>query len=93
MVSDDEGPLTVRPEKIPGLRPAFLTDGTVTAANASSVNDGAAAVVLMSAERASAERLPVLGRIVASGGTARKPMEFTDAPADAIRLTLRRRKS
>ena len=55
LISDDEGPLTVRPEKIPGLRPAFLTDGTVTAANASSVNDGAAAVVLMS-RRASLRR-------------------------------------
>ena len=88
LVTDDEGPLSARPEKIPTLRPVFRKDGTVTAANASSVNDGAAALVLMSAERAAAEQRPVLGRIVASGGTARKPMEFTDAPADAIRLTL-----
>lgn len=88
LVTDDEGPLNARPEKIPTLRPVFKKDGTVTAANASSVNDGAAAVVLMSAERAAREQRSVLGRIVATGGTARKPMEFTDAPADAIRLTL-----
>ena len=88
LVTDDEGPLNSRPEKIPMLRPVFKKDGTVTAANASSVNDGAAAVVLMSAERAAREQRSVLGRIVATGGTARKPMEFTDAPADAIRLTL-----
>jgi acetyl-CoA C-acetyltransferase len=90
LVTDDEGPRNARPEKIPSLRPVFKKDGTVTAANASSVNDGAAAVVLMSAERAAAEQRPVLGRIVATGGTARKPMEFTDAPADAIRLTLQK---
>lgn len=90
LVTDDEGPLNARPEKIPSLRPVFKKDGTVTAANASSVNDGAAAVVLMSAERAATEQRPVLGRIVATGGTARKPMEFTDAPADAIRLTLQK---
>ncbi len=51
VVSEDEGPRTARPEKIPSLKPAFKKDGTVTAANASSINDGAAAVVLMSAER------------------------------------------
>jgi acetyl-CoA C-acetyltransferase len=90
LVTDDEGPLNARPEKIPTLRPVFKKDGTVTAANASSVNDGAAAVVLMSAERAAREQRSVLGRIVATGGTARKPMEFTDAPADAIRLTLQK---
>jgi acetyl-CoA C-acetyltransferase len=88
VVADDEGPLNARPEKIPTLRPAFTKDGTVTAGNASAVNDGAAALVLMTAERATSEGRPVLGRIVATGGTARKPMEFTDAPADAIRLTL-----
>jgi acetyl-CoA C-acetyltransferase len=92
LVTDDEGPLNARPEKIPTLRPVFKKDGTVTAANSSSVNDGAAAVVLMSAERAAREQRSVLGRIVATGGTARKPMEFTDAPADAIRLTLQKAK-
>lgn len=89
-VADDEGPRNARPEKVTSLRPVFKKDGTVTAANASSVNDGAAAVVLMTAERAAAESRPVLGRIVATGGAARKPMEFTDAPSDAIKLTLKK---
>ena len=55
MVAEDEGPKNARPEKIPTLKPVFKKDGTVTAANASSINDGGAAVVLMSAERAKAE--------------------------------------
>ncbi len=90
VVSEDEGPRTARPEKIPSLRPAFKKDGTVTAANASSINDGAAAVVLMSAERARAEGRAVLARLAAWGGTARAPAEFTIAPADAVRATLAR---
>ncbi len=88
VVSDDEGPKTAKPEKIPGLKPVFKKDGTVTAANASSINDGAAAVVLMSAERAAKEGRTVLGRLRAWGGAARAPIEFTIAPADAIRITL-----
>ena len=87
-VADDEGPKTARPEKIPNLKPVFKKDGTVTAANASSINDGGAALVLMSAERARKDGRPVLARISAWGGAARKPMEFTDAPADAIKATL-----
>ncbi len=90
VVADDEGPRTARPEKIPSLKPAFQKDGTVTAANASSINDGAAALVLMSAERARAEGRPVLGRLTAWGGAARAPVEFTSAPADAERVTLGR---
>ncbi|HEX9049506.1 MAG TPA: thiolase family protein [Anaeromyxobacter sp.] len=88
LVSEDDGPKAAKPEKIPALKPVFKKDGTVTAANASSINDGAAAVVLMSAERAQREGRAVLGRIRAWGGTARAPIEFTLAPADAIRLTL-----
>jgi acetyl-CoA C-acetyltransferase len=91
-VAEDEGPRSARPEKIPTLRPVFKKDGTVTAANASSINDGAAAVVLMSAERAKAERRTVLGRLTAWGGAARAPVEFTIAPADAVRATLARAK-
>jgi acetyl-CoA C-acetyltransferase len=90
VVSEDEGPRTARPEKIPSLKPAFKKDGTVTAANASSINDGAAAVVLMSGERARAEGRAVLARITAWAGTARAPVEFTIAPADAVRATLAR---
>jgi len=88
VVSEDEGPKVARPEKIATLKPAFKKDGTITAANASSINDGAAAVVLMSAERARAEGKAPLARIAAWGGTARKPGEYTIAPADAVRLTL-----
>jgi acetyl-CoA C-acetyltransferase len=88
VVSEDDGPKAARPEKIPTLKPVFKKDGTVTAANASSINDGGAAVVLMSAERAKQEGRTVLGRLQAWGGSARAPVEFTIAPADAIRLTL-----
>jgi acetyl-CoA C-acetyltransferase len=88
VVDEDEGPRSARPEKIPALKPVFKKDGTVTAANASSINDGAAAVVLMSEERARREGRTVLGRIAAWGGAARAPIEFTIAPADAIRATL-----
>jgi acetyl-CoA C-acetyltransferase len=90
VVAEDEGPRTARPEKIPSLKPAFQKDGTVTAANASSINDGAAVVVLMSADRARAEGRVPLARITAWGGTARAPVEFTIAPADAVRATLDR---
>jgi acetyl-CoA C-acetyltransferase len=85
LVSEDEGPKNARPEKIATLKPVFKKDGTVTAANASSINDGAAALVLMSAERAKAEGKTVLGRITGYATAARKPVEFTIAPADAIR--------
>jgi acetyl-CoA C-acetyltransferase len=92
VVSDDDGPKSAKPEKIPALKPAFKKDGTVTAANASSINDGAAALVLMSAERAQKEGRPVLARLRAWGGAARAPIEFTIAPADAIRTTLAKAK-
>jgi acetyl-CoA C-acetyltransferase len=88
VVAEDDGPKGARPEKIPTLKPVFKKDGTVTAANASSINDGAAALVLMSEERARVEGREVLGRITAWGGAARAPVEFTIAPADAIRATL-----
>ncbi len=88
VVAEDDGPKGARPEKIPSLKPVFKKDGTVTAANASSINDGAAAVVLMSEERARAEGRPVLARLAGWGGAARAPVEFTIAPADAIRATL-----
>jgi len=90
VVSEDDGPKNARPEKIPGLRPAFEKDGTITAANASSINDGAAALVLMSKERAQKEGREILATIVSSGHAARKPEEFTIAPADAIRQALAR---
>jgi acetyl-CoA C-acetyltransferase len=89
-VTEDEGPKLAKPDKIPSLKPAFKKDGTVTAANASSINDGAAAVVLMSAERAKKEGRTVLARIGDFGHAARDPVEFTIAPADAIKQALTR---
>jgi len=93
MVADDEGPKTAKPEKIPTLKPVFKKDGTITAANASSINDGGAALVLMSAERAKAEGKTVLARITGYATAARKPVEFTIAPADAIRKLFERTKT
>ncbi|HTS81187.1 MAG TPA: acetyl-CoA C-acetyltransferase [Myxococcaceae bacterium] len=93
MVADDEGPKNARPEKIATLKPVFKKDGTVTAANASSINDGGAALVLMSAERAKAEGKTVLGRITGYTTAARKPVEFTIAPADAIKKLFERTKT
>ena len=90
VVSEDEGPKNAKPDKIPSLKPVFKKDGTVTAANASSINDGAAALVLMSAERAKAEGRTILGRITGYAGAARKPVEFTIAPADSINNLLKK---
>ncbi len=83
-VTEDEGPKNAKLDKIPQLKAAFQKDGTVTAGNSSSINDGAAALVLMSAERAQKERRTVLGTIRGYASAARKPEEFTLAPADAI---------
>src|SRR5512144_1252909 len=88
VVSEDDAPKGAKPEKIPGLKPVFKKDGSVTAANSSSINDGGAALVLMSAERAQREGRPVLARVGAYGGAARAPVEFTIAPADAVKKTL-----
>ncbi|HVK76139.1 MAG TPA: acetyl-CoA C-acetyltransferase [Kofleriaceae bacterium] len=83
-VDTDEEPGRGNIDKLAGLRPAFQKDGTVTAGNASSLNDGAAAVVLMSADEARRRGATVLGRIVASGYHAQAPEWFTTAPAPAI---------
>src|ERR1700682_914160 len=90
LVSDDEGPKNAKPDKVAGLKPAFKKDGTVTAANSASINDGAAAVVLMSAERAKREGRTVLARLGAHGHAAIDPIDFPIAPADAIRQALGR---
>ena len=84
VVDTDEEPGRGNVAKLAGLRPAFAKDGTVTAGNASSLNDGAAAVVLMSADEAKRRGVPVLARIVASGYHAQAPEWFTTAPAPAI---------
>jgi len=84
-VEHDEQPLKARPEKIPSLRPAFKKDGSVTAANASSISDGAAAVVLMKQSEAEKRHLKPLAKIVAHTTHARKPSEFTIAPVTAMK--------
>jgi len=84
LVSEDEEPKKVKFEKIGSLKPAFMKDGTVTAANASKINDGAAALVVMSSEKASQLGIKPLAKILAYGSAAKKPEWFTTAPADAI---------
>lgn len=84
-ITKDEQPLKARPEKIPSLRPAFQKDGTVTAANASSISDGAAALVLMRLSEAEKRQLKPLAKIIAHTTHAREPAEFTIAPVSAIR--------
>jgi acetyl-CoA C-acetyltransferase len=89
-VALDEGPAKSDPAKLANLKPAFSKDGTITAANASSINDGASALVLAS-ERAVRDRsLTPLARIVGYGGAAHAPEWFTTAPAKAIDETLSR---
>lgn len=83
-VSVDEQPGNAKIEKIPKLKPAFAKDGTVTAANSSSISDGAAALVLMKQSRAQVLGLKPLARIVAHASHARHPSEFTMAPVGAM---------
>lgn len=87
-VTLDEGPDAAKMEKIPNLRPAFQADGTVTAANSSSISDGAASLILMTAENAAARGLHPLARIVAHASHANEPAWFTTAPVEAIRKVL-----
>lgn len=88
IVEKDEEPERVKFEKIPGLKPVFEKDGVVTAANASSINDGAAALLVMSEEKAKELGLTPLVEIVAQSSAAKAPVEFTTAPADAINKVL-----
>ena len=83
--SEDEGPGKAQPEKIPSLRPAFAKDGTVTAASSSSISDGAAALLLMSAADAENRGLEPLASIAGHSGFAHEPEWFTTAPVFAIR--------
>lgn len=89
-VRKDEELDRVKFDKIPNLRPVFDKEGTVTAANASSINDGAAAVLLMSAEKAEELGLKPLARLRSHGSAAKAPEWFTTAPADAIPVALKR---
>jgi acetyl-CoA C-acetyltransferase len=89
-VTEDEAPRTARPEKIPQLKPAFRKDGTVTAANSSSISDGAAALVLMREREARAEGVPILARILGHASHAQEPARFPTAPVPAARKLLDR---
>jgi acetyl-CoA C-acetyltransferase len=84
-ISEDEGPGKAQFDKIPTLKPVFDKSGTITAANSSPVNDGAAALVLMSAEKAKQLGVKPLAKIVSYGTHAQAPEWFTTAPADAMR--------
>ncbi|WP_170529715.1 acetyl-CoA C-acyltransferase [Ruegeria arenilitoris] len=86
----DEQPKSARPEKIPTLKPAFRKDGTVTAANSSSISDGAAALVLAAADTAEARGLNVRARILGHASHAQAPGLFTTAPVPAAQKLLER---
>ena len=88
VVDTDEGPGRIKVDKIPTLRPAFKKDGTITAAASSSINDGAAAVVMMSESKAKALGLKPLARMVSYATHAQEPSWFTTAPVDASRKAL-----
>ena len=88
VVTADEGPANARPEKIPTLRPVFTKDGTVTAANASSINDGAAALVLMRKSDAEKAGHKILAEIVSHAAYAHEPAYFTTAPVHAMKKAL-----
>ncbi|MBV7316805.1 thiolase family protein [Shewanella sp. NIFS-20-20] len=83
-ISQDEQPGNAKPEKIPSLRPAFAKDGTITAANSSSISDGAASLMLMSRETATQLQLPVLASIMGYQTHAQAPELFTTAPVQAM---------
>jgi acetyl-CoA C-acetyltransferase len=84
-ITQDEQPLKANPEKIPHLNPAFRKDGTVTAANSSSISDGAAALLLMRLSEATKRGLAPRARIVGHATHARAPADFTTAPVGAIK--------
>ena len=90
IIDTDEQPAKANLDKIPTLRPAFAKDGTVTAANSSSISDGAAAVVVMSAATAQAQGVQPIARIVAQATHAQHPSEFTQAPVACIEKLLKK---
>ena len=88
IIKDDEQPKNAQPEKIPNLKPAFKKDGTVTAANSSSISDGAAALLISSEERAAELSLPVRANILGHTVHAHQPGMFTTAPIPAAKKLL-----
>jgi acetyl-CoA C-acetyltransferase len=89
-VSRDEQPLKADPAKIPTLKPAFAKDGTITAANASSISDGAAALVMTRESVARALNLPIVARVAAHAAHAHEPGLFTTAPVPAMQKALKK---
>ncbi|NUF32406.1 thiolase family protein [Acinetobacter oleivorans] len=90
VVDQDEQPLNAKIDKIPSLKPAFAKDGTITAANASSISDGASALVLTSSEVAVQRGLQPLAKIIATASNSQHPSEFTIAPVGAIEKVLKK---
>jgi len=90
LFADDEEPNAVKFDKIPSLKPVFKKDGTVTAANASTLNDGAAALILMSSEKAKELGITPLAKIISFADAQQAPEWFTTAPSKAIPLALHR---
>ena len=90
MVTEDEEYRNVKIEKIPQLRPVFAKEGSVTAANASTLNDGASALVLMAEETAQARGIQPLARILSNADAAHTPERFTTAPSKAMPIALQR---
>jgi len=88
-VEHDEGPAKVKYDKIPSLKPAFQKDGTITPANASTINDGAAALVLTTAETPLSRSLKPIAKIISFGSHAQDPVWFTTAPVPATRTALK----
>ena len=89
IVEQDEQPLNAKADKIPTLRPAFKKDGTITAANASSISDGASALVVTSGEIAAERGLESIAKVVAYASNSQHPSEFTIAPVGAIEKVLK----
>jgi acetyl-CoA C-acetyltransferase len=87
-VTQDEQPGNAKPDKVPGLRPAFAADGTITAASSASISDGAAALVLTRSDVAESQGLTKQARLVATAAHAQAPDRFTTAPVPAIRKVL-----
>ncbi len=90
IIDTDEQPGKAKPDKIPGLKPAFVKDGTVTAANSSSISDGAAALVMTRESVAKKLGMPIVARLVAHAAHAHEPGLFTTAPVPAIEKVLKK---
>lgn len=90
VVDQDEQPLNAKIDKIPSLKPAFAKDGTITAANASSISDGASALVLTNSDVAAQRGLQPLAKIIATASNSQHPSEFTIAPVGAIEKVLKK---